>query len=95
MLSVITYLPVAYSELSPDIQGLRFVGLILGTLLCEVFCSGALSDVIIARLARKNGGIRVPEMRLWLVFPAVALTAGTCLVCYEWTAADVRCVKLG
>lgn len=75
---MITYLPVAYAELPPNIQGLRFAGLILGTLMCEVLCSGALSDVIIARLARKNGGVRVPEMRLWMVFPAVVLTAGTC-----------------
>lgn len=76
---MITYLPTAYIECTPDIQGLRFIGLILGTLMCELSCSGGLSDAIVIRLARKNGDVRVPEMRLWLVFPAVVLTTGTCL----------------
>lgn len=76
VLSVITYLPVAYGQYKPDIQGLLFIGLILGTLICEVFCSGGLSDDIVARLARGNGNVRVPEMRLWLVYPAVCITAG-------------------
>lgn len=46
--------------------------------MCELSCSGGLSDAIVMRLARKNGNVRVPEMRLWLVFPAVVLTAGMC-----------------
>ncbi|KAL0638301.1 hypothetical protein Q9L58_002603 [Maublancomyces gigas] len=75
VLSVITYLPTAYAEYTPDMQGLRFLGLILGTLMCELFCSGGLSDAIVVRLAKKNGNVRVPEMRLWLVFPAVVLTS--------------------
>ena len=75
VLSIITELPAAYVQYSPQIQGLLFVGLLLGTLFSEFFCSGALSDTIVARLAKKNGGIRIPEMRLWLGYPAAALSA--------------------
>ena len=76
ILSIVTMIPVAYIQYSPQIQGLLFLGLLLGTLFAEVFCSGTLSDYIVARLAKKNNGIRVPEMRLWLAYPAVLLTAG-------------------
>ena len=76
VLSVITMLPVAYAEYTPLIQGLLFIGLLLGTLFSEVFCSGRLSDWIVATLAKKNGGTRVAEMRLWLVYPALLITAG-------------------
>ncbi|KAK5081879.1 hypothetical protein LTR70_008441 [Exophiala xenobiotica] len=75
VLSVITMLPAAYLNYSPLIQGLLFIGLLLGTLLAEVLIGGRLSDVIVARLARKNGGVRMPEMRLWLAYPAGLLTA--------------------
>lgn len=75
VLSVITYLPVAYPQYTPNIQGLLFIGLILGTLICEIFCSGTLSDSIVLKLAKRNDGVRVPEMRLWLVYPAVLITA--------------------
>lgn len=75
ILSIVTMIPAAYVQYSPQIQGLLFLGLLLGTIFAEVFCSGALSDYIVARLARKNNGIRVPEMRLWLAYPAILLTA--------------------
>ena len=75
VLSIITELPAAYVQYSPQIQGLLFLGLLLGTLFSEFFCSGALSDKIVARLAKKNGGIRLPEMRLWLGYPAALLSA--------------------
>lgn len=74
VLSVITYLPVAYIEFRPQIQGLLFIGLILGTLLSELCFSGHLSDRIVLRLAEQNNGVRVAEMRLWLVYPAVTIT---------------------
>lgn len=80
VLSVITMLGVAYIEYTPLIQGLLFIGLLLGTLFSEVFCSGQLSDWIVAKLAGKNGGLRVAEMRLWLVYPALVITAGKCFV---------------
>ena len=75
ILSIITMLPAAYIDYKPQIQGLLFLGLLLGTLFSEIFCSGALSDVICKRLAKRNGGVRVPEMRLWLAYPAALLSA--------------------
>ncbi|KAJ9664904.1 hypothetical protein H2201_004956 [Coniosporium apollinis] len=75
ILSVITFLPVAYIQYTPQQQGLLFIGLILGTLVAEFAMSGALSDKIIMRLSKKNNGIRVAEMRLWLAYPAALLSA--------------------
>ncbi|KAI9809782.1 MAG: hypothetical protein M1825_000215 [Sarcosagium campestre] len=75
ILSVITLIPVAYIQYTPQIQGLLFLGLILGTLVSEIACSGRLSDIIVLRLAKKNDGIRVAEMRLWLAYPAALLSA--------------------
>lgn len=80
ILSVITFLPVAYIQYTPQQQGLLFIGLILGTLVAEFAMSGALSDKIILRLSKKNNGIRVAEMRLWLAYPAALLSASKCAV---------------
>ena len=77
ILSIITMLPAAYVSYSPQIQGLLFIGLLLGTLFSEIFCSGRLSDSIVLKLAKKNDGIRLPEMRLWLAYPAALLSAST------------------
>lgn len=42
----------------------------------EVLCSGSLSDRIVVRLAKSSGdNQKVPEMRLWLAYPAAILTA--------------------
>ncbi|KAL3432598.1 major facilitator superfamily domain-containing protein [Aspergillus tetrazonus] len=76
VLSVITMLPAAYPSYSPSIQGLLFIGLLLGTVVSEVLCSGRLSDALVARLAKRNGGVRVAEMRIWGVYPAILITAG-------------------
>jgi len=75
ILSIITYIPVAYIQYSPQIQGLLFIGLILGTLFSELFFSGRLSDWLVLKLAKKNGGVKTPEMRLWLAYPAAMLSA--------------------
>lgn len=75
ILTVITMLPAAYIQYSPQIQGLLFVGLLLGTLFSEMFTSGRLSDHIVAKLAKKNNGVRLPEMRLWLAYPAALISA--------------------
>ncbi|KAE8350690.1 major facilitator superfamily domain-containing protein [Aspergillus coremiiformis] len=75
VLSVITMVPAAYAEYSPLIQGLLFLGLLIGTVVSEICCSGRLSDYIVQRLAKKNGGVRVAEMRLWLAYPASVITA--------------------
>ena len=74
VLSVVTMMPSAYAQYSPLIQGLLFLGLFLGTLFSEILFSGSLSDYIVARLTERNGGTRVPEMRLWLIYPAILLT---------------------
>ena len=52
-----------------------YLGLIVGTLISEVFCSGSLSDWIVVKLAKSNNNQKAPEMRLWLAYPAVVLTA--------------------
>ncbi|KAL2865160.1 putative MFS transporter [Aspergillus lucknowensis] len=74
VLSVITMIPAAYPEYSPLVQGLLFLGLFVGTVVSEVCCSGRLSDAIVRRMARRNGGVRVAEMRLVLAAPAILLT---------------------
>ncbi|KAL6233361.1 hypothetical protein BDW75DRAFT_242079 [Aspergillus navahoensis] len=75
VLSVITMLPAACPSYSPSIQGLLFIGLLLGTVVSEVLCSGRLSDALVARLAKRNGGVRVAEMRIWGIYPAALITA--------------------
>ncbi|EAU33955.1 conserved hypothetical protein [Aspergillus terreus NIH2624] len=75
VLSVITMVPAAYASYTPLIQGLLFLGLLIGTVVSEVCCSGRLSDYIVGKLARRNGSVRVAEMRLWLAYPAILLTA--------------------
>lgn len=76
VLSVITMVPAAYVNYTPLIQGLLFLGLLLGTIVSEIFCSGRLSDYIVEKLAKKRGNVRVAEMRLWLAYPAILVTAG-------------------
>jgi len=75
ILSIITMIPAAYAQYSPQIQGLLFLGLLLGTLFSEIFCSGRLSDWLVLRLTKNNGNVRVAEMRLWLAYPAALLSA--------------------
>lgn len=72
VLSVVTMVPVAYADYAPYIQGLLFSGLIIGTLVSEVFFSGSLSDKLVLRLTKRSP--KTPEMRLWLVYPAILLT---------------------
>lgn len=76
MMSIVTYIPVAYAQYSAQVQGLLFIGLILGTLFSEVFVSGRLSDYIVLRLAKKNHNVKIPEMRLWLIYPAGLVCSG-------------------
>lgn len=75
VMSVVTYLPFGYPTYKPQIQGLLYIGLILGTLSSEVLCSGTLGDWIVLRLAKKNNNVRVAEMRLWMAYPAALSTA--------------------
>ena len=77
LLCLITEVPVAYVDFSVQSQGLLFLGLIIGTIIAEIFFSGTLSDWMVKRQTLKNGGVRTPEMRLWLIYPAAVFTAST------------------
>ncbi|QRW01918.1 major facilitator superfamily transporter [Ceratobasidium sp. AG-Ba] len=73
ILCVITMLPGAYPDYNPQVQGLLFLGFIIGTLISELLFSGGLSDYLVRRAALKNNGERIPEKRLLLYFPAAIL----------------------
>jgi len=77
--SLLTMEPAAYIDYKLQIQGLFFIGLIVGVVLAEIFCSGRLSDWVVRRLTLQNGGERLPEMRLWLGYPA-AMTSSIGLI---------------
>ncbi|CAE6411749.1 unnamed protein product [Rhizoctonia solani] len=74
ILCVITMLPGAYPDYNPQVQGLLFLGFIVGTLISEMLFSGGLSDYLVQRAMQKTNGERVPEKRLLLYFPAAILT---------------------
>lgn len=73
--SLLTMEPAAYATYKLQTQGLFFLGLILGTVFAEIFFSGRLSDWLMVRLAKQHNGIRLPEMRLWLGYPAAVLSS--------------------
>jgi len=66
ILSPLSMEPAAYVDYKLQIQGLFFLGLILGTIFAELLFSGRQSDWLVVRLARRNGGVKNPEIRLWL-----------------------------
>jgi hypothetical protein len=74
--SIMTMVPAAYPMYIPSIQGLLFIGLLLGTLFAELACSGTLSDWIVHKLRVRNEGIQVAETRLWLAYPGALLSGG-------------------
>lgn len=67
--------PAAYENYSLQVQGLLFISLLVGVVAAEILCSGRLSDRIMAILAKRNNNQRVPEMRLWLGYPAAIISA--------------------
>lgn len=79
-------LPAAYPTWKPQIQGLLVSGMIIGTVIAEFTCSGALSDYLIARLSSSTSfnstancphsslPARKPEIRLYLLVPALFTT---------------------
>lgn len=75
VLSVVTFIPAAYAQYSPSIQGLMFIGLLLGSFFAELFCSGRLSDWIVQQISKRHDGVQLAERRLWLVYPAAVLSA--------------------
>ncbi|KAK6217288.1 MFS transporter [Colletotrichum tabaci] len=102
VLSVITMIPVAYADYSPQTQGLFFIGLIVGTLVSEIFFSGKLSDWLVVKLAKRNNGIKTAEMRLWLAYPAAVLTSIGLIIwgvsidnAYHWMVGQVAFALFG
>ncbi|KAL5403204.1 hypothetical protein PMIN03_010079 [Paraphaeosphaeria minitans] len=102
ILAVTTMFPVAYAQYSPQIQGLLFLGLIIGSLVSELFFSGALSDRIVLKAAKANNGIRTAESRLWLAYPAILLTSVGLIVWgisvernYHWMVGQVGTALFG
>ena len=75
VLSLVTMMPAAYANYSLVVQGLFFLGLILGTIVGELLFSGRQSDWLMIRLAKKNGGEKNPEMRLWFGYPGAVLSS--------------------
>lgn len=72
---ITTIVPAAYEQDTPRVQGLLLIGLLVGLLAAELFCSGHLSDKIMVRMTRKSGGERLPENRLWLGMPAAVISS--------------------
>ncbi|EXV01499.1 MFS transporter [Metarhizium robertsii] len=102
VLSVVTLVPTAYAKHSPQIQGVLYLGLIIGTLVSEVCCSGSLSDCIVLHLSKRNHHQKTPEMRIWLAYPAAALTAVGLIVWgvsvdrgYHWIVGQVAFAIFG
>jgi hypothetical protein len=77
-------LPGAYPDYNPQVQGLLFLGFIVGTLISEMLFSGGLSDYLVQRAMERTNGERVPEKRLLLCFPAAVCTCARC--CSETTS---------
>ncbi|KAH8811011.1 putative MFS transporter [Xylogone sp. PMI_703] len=75
IVAIMTLVPDAYIDDSPRVQGLLLIGLLVGLLAAEIVCSGNLSDKMMIYLTRRNGGKRVPEMRLWLGLPAAIISS--------------------
>ncbi|KAJ5612609.1 MFS transporter [Penicillium lagena] len=73
--SIMAMEPLAYKTQSMHVQGLLFIGLIVGLVFGELLVSGRLSDWLVAQLARRNHDQRVPEMRLWLGYPAAIVAS--------------------
>ncbi|KAF2019827.1 major facilitator superfamily transporter [Aaosphaeria arxii CBS 175.79] len=89
IMSLLTMVPAAYATYSVQAQGLMFLGLAIGLIGAELLISGRLSDVIVSRLALRNNGVRTPEMRLYLGYPAIVLGAvglvvWGCAIDYAW-----------
>ena len=101
MLAIITLIPAAYLY-RPQIQGLLFIGLLFGTLFAEVFLGGRFSDWLVTKLAKKNNGVRVAEMRLYLTYPAAMLSAVGLIIwgvsidkAYHWMVGQVAFFLFG
>ncbi|KAJ1309037.1 hypothetical protein OPQ81_004718 [Rhizoctonia solani] len=102
ILCVITMLPGAYPDYNPQVQGLLFLGFIVGTLISEMLFSGGLSDYLVQRSMQRTNGERIPEKRLLLYFPAAVLTTiglvlfgCTVQLNWHWFVAQVATFLIG
>ncbi|RMZ75809.1 hypothetical protein DV738_g5268, partial [Chaetothyriales sp. CBS 135597] len=64
---------------TPEQVGLMGIPGFLGTMVSTIIC-GPLSDWLIVRMARNNGGIYEPEMRLWLILAFTPFVAAGLLM---------------
>lgn len=68
-----TYFTLPPYNFSSSGVGLLNIPTLLGCILGGYF-GGHFSDYTIKWLARRNGGLYEPEMRLWLAFPSIVIT---------------------
>ncbi|KAK8151985.1 major facilitator superfamily domain-containing protein [Phyllosticta citribraziliensis] len=79
---ILTAPPYNWSTTSTGLLCLAaLVGAIMG-----YTTSGPLSDALVLRLARRNGGVKEPEMRLWALAPC-SVYGGAGYLLYGWGAA--------
>lgn len=52
---------------------------------CVGWATGVLSDRVVILLARRNGGVKEPEMRLWMLIPC-SVYAALGYMLYGWGA---------
>lgn len=61
------------TTLAPPATGLVFFAALVGN--CIGWGTGVLSDHVVVFLARRNGGVKEPEMRLWMLIPCFVYAA--------------------
>ncbi|KAB5542553.1 major facilitator superfamily domain-containing protein [Coniochaeta sp. 2T2.1] len=70
-------------DFSTTSTGLVFFAALVGN--CIGWATGVMSDQLVIFLARRNGGVKEPEMRLWMLVPC-AVYAGLGYMLYGWGA---------
>ncbi|RMZ81716.1 hypothetical protein DV737_g2418, partial [Chaetothyriales sp. CBS 132003] len=73
------YMTLPPYNFTPEQIGLLGLPAFIGTLLAALIC-GPLSDWMILRMARRNGGIYEPEMRLWMILAFIPFMAAGLLM---------------
>ncbi|KAH8903398.1 MFS general substrate transporter [Coniochaeta sp. PMI_546] len=68
---------------STTATGLVFFAALIGN--CIGWATGVLSDRVVIFLARRNGGVKEPEMRLWMLIPC-SVYAAVGYMLYGWGA---------
>ncbi|KAH8647363.1 major facilitator superfamily domain-containing protein [Xylariales sp. PMI_506] len=68
-------------DFSTTATGLVFFAALIGSF--AGWLTGVMSDYVVLYLARRNGGVKEPEMRLWMLIPC-AVYAATGYMLYGW-----------